>query len=72
MRDVRIFYCPVWSGYDRRAASLAAEITEQTGRAATAVAGKRSQFDVYDGDTLIFSKQGEGRYPEPAEIIAKL
>lgn len=36
------------------------------------VAGKTSQFDVYDGDTLIFSKQGEGRYPEPAEIIAKL
>jgi len=27
---------------------------------------------VYAGDTLLFSKQDEGRFPEPAEILAKL
>jgi hypothetical protein len=34
--------------------------------------GKTSQFDVYDGETLLFSKQDEGRFPEPVEILAKL
>jgi len=34
--------------------------------------GKTSQFDVYAGDTLVFSKQDKGRFPEPAEILAKL
>jgi hypothetical protein len=34
--------------------------------------GTTSQFDVYAGDTLLFSKQDEGRFPEPAEILAKL
>jgi predicted Rdx family selenoprotein len=34
--------------------------------------GERSQFDVFAGDTLVFSKQAEGRFPEPAEVIARL
>jgi hypothetical protein len=34
--------------------------------------GKTSQFDVFAGDMLLFSKQDEGRFPEPAEILAKL
>jgi predicted Rdx family selenoprotein len=34
--------------------------------------GKTSQFDVFAGDDLIFSKQREGRFPEPAEILALL
>jgi len=34
--------------------------------------GKASQFDVYAGDTLLFSKQDEGRFPSAAEILAKL
>ena len=37
-----------------------------------AVSGASSQFDVFDGETLVFSKQREGRFPDPAEIIAKL
>jgi hypothetical protein len=34
--------------------------------------GKTSQFDVFEGDALLFSKQDEGRFPEPVEILAKL
>ena len=34
--------------------------------------GEKSQFDVLADDVLIFSKQAEGRWPEPAEILAKL
>jgi len=34
--------------------------------------GKTSQFDVYAGDTLLFSKQDEGRFPSAAEILVKL
>jgi hypothetical protein len=36
------------------------------------VAGEQSQFDVLAGDELVFSKQGEGRWPEPGEILARL
>jgi hypothetical protein len=34
--------------------------------------GEKSQFDVLIDDDLAFSKQGEGRFPELAEILAKL
>jgi len=34
--------------------------------------GTTSQFDVYAGDTLLFSKQQAGHFPEPAEILDKL
>jgi hypothetical protein len=34
--------------------------------------GERSQFDVLIDDKLAFSKQREGRFPELAEILAKL
>jgi hypothetical protein len=34
--------------------------------------GEKSQFDVIADDRLIFSKQAEGRWPEPAEILAQL
>jgi len=70
MRRVRveIFYCPVWSGYDERAASLAAELTEQ-GYDAEAIEGAKSQYDVIADGRLVFSKQAEGRFPEHAEIL---
>jgi hypothetical protein len=35
-------------------------------------AGEKSQFDVLIDDKLAFSKQREGRFPELAEILAKL
>jgi len=36
------------------------------------VEGARGQFDVLDGETLLFSKQREHRFPEHAEILAQL
>jgi predicted Rdx family selenoprotein len=36
------------------------------------VEGAKSQFDVIADGTLVFSKQREGRWPEPAEILAAL
>ncbi len=36
------------------------------------VAGKTGQFDVLVDGAIVFSKQAEGRFPEPAEVIAKL
>jgi len=72
MADVTILYCPVWSGYDRRAASLAAEIESRTDSTAQIRQGKPSQFDVVADEQLLFSKQAEGRFPEADEILAKL
>jgi len=68
---VEIFYCPVWSGYDRRAASLAAALAEQ-GHDATVVEGAKSQFDVVAEGALVFSKQRKGRFPEEDEILSAL
>ena len=34
--------------------------------------GAKSQFDVMGDGTLVFSKQREGRFPEPDEIVAAL
>jgi predicted Rdx family selenoprotein len=36
------------------------------------VEGAKSQFDVLADGKLVFSKQREGRWPEPAEILAAL
>jgi predicted Rdx family selenoprotein len=36
------------------------------------VSGESSQFDVFVDETLVFSKQREGRWPELAEILAAL
>jgi selT/selW/selH-like putative selenoprotein len=55
-----------------RAASLAAEIREQTGIDAAATSGAKGQFDVVADGALLFSKQQQGRFPEPDEIVAAL
>jgi len=34
--------------------------------------GEKSQFDIVADGELIFSKQAEGRWPDPVEILAKL
>ena len=34
--------------------------------------GRKSQFDVLADGRLIFSKQAEGRFPEPDEILKEL
>jgi len=69
---IEIHYCPVWGGYDRRAASLAAELTDRTDHEAEVVEGAKSQFDVLADGRLVFSKQQQGRFPEVDEIISAL
>jgi hypothetical protein len=34
--------------------------------------GEQSQFDVVSEGELVFSKQAEGRFPELADLLAKL
>ena len=34
--------------------------------------GEKSQYDVLADGRLVFSKQREGRFPEPDEILAAL
>jgi len=69
---VEILFCPTWSGYDTRAASLAAEITSSTGAAAKITPGGRGQFDVVVDGALAFSKQEKGRFPEEGEVLVLL
>jgi predicted Rdx family selenoprotein len=47
-------------------------LNEQTPHEAEVVSGQKSQFDVVADGNLIFSKQQQGRFPEPQEIIAGL
>jgi len=69
---VEIYYCPVWSGYDTRAASLAAAINRAGRHTAAFLPGERNQFDVVADGELLFSKQEQGRFPEHAEILTAL
>ena len=48
------------------------DITEKLGNAATAIPGGKGQFDVLSDGRMVFSKQTEGRFPEPDEILAQL
>jgi len=43
-----------------------------TGHIAEMREGERSQFDVFADGGLVFSKQSEGRFPELADLLAKL
>jgi len=47
-------------------------LKERTEHTASAVSGAKSQFDVIADGRTVFSKQREGRFPEPEEIIAAL
>jgi len=69
---VEIFFCPTWSGYDQRAASLAAELGDALGIDATITPGGRGQFDVFADGRRVFSKHERGRFPEDGEIAALL
>ena len=51
--------------------SLANELNAH-GHDAHAVEGAKSQFDVRVDGKVVFSKQAEGRFPEPDEILAKV
>ena len=39
---------------------------------ANATQGEKSQYDVIADGRLVFSKQQQGRFPEPGEILAAL
>jgi selT/selW/selH-like putative selenoprotein len=69
--QVEIFYCPTSSGYDTRAASLAAEL-ERAGHDVTATPGGNGQFDVLAEGGLVFSKAEHRRFPEDGEILGVL
>ena len=69
---VEILYCPTLSGYDTRAASLAAEITRELGIDTMTTPGARSQFDVVVDGRLVYSKQDKGRFPEDGEVVRLL
>jgi len=47
-------------------------LNQRTEHDASIVSREKSQFDVVADGRTIFSKQREGRYPEPDEIIAAL
>jgi predicted Rdx family selenoprotein len=47
-------------------------LNDKTAHEADVVSGEKSQFDVVADGRLIFSKQREGRFPEPDEIIREL
>jgi len=68
---VEINFCPTWSGYDTRAASLAAELNAK-GFDAEAIPGSKGQYDVLADGRLVFSKADTGRFPEDGEVLAAL
>ena len=51
---------------------MAAEIKKAKGVDVTLVKGSGGIFDVYDGDTRVFSKHETHRFPEAAELLAGL
>jgi hypothetical protein len=69
--EVEIRHCPTCKGFDRKAAKLAAALTD-AGHPTVAVAGETSQFDVYAGGELVFSKSQVGRMPQPYDILRAL
>ena len=51
---------------------MAAEIKKAKGVDPQLVKGSGGIFDVYQGETLLFSKHAEHRFPETDEIVAEL
>jgi selT/selW/selH-like putative selenoprotein len=68
---VEIHHCPTCKGFDRKAARLAAALTE-AGHHATTTVGETSQFDVFADGELVFSRGQTGRMPQPYEILRAL
>ncbi len=51
---------------------MAAEIKKAKGLDSQLVKGSNGIFDVYQGETLLFSKDVEHRFPESDEILGEL
>jgi len=47
-------------------------VLKANGFDATDFEGEKSQFDVIADGRLVFSKEREGRFPDPGEILAAL
>jgi hypothetical protein len=47
-------------------------VLKAKGLDAVALEGAKSQYDVVHDGEVLFSKQREGRFPEDAEILARL
>jgi selT/selW/selH-like putative selenoprotein len=47
-------------------------LKERTGVDARVLEGDKSQFDVLVDGALVWSKQREGRFPEPDDIVGAL
>jgi hypothetical protein len=44
----------------------------EAGHTAHAHEGEKNQFDVIADGALVFSKQSEGHFPEPADVLSRL
>lgn len=51
---------------------MAAALQESLDVETTLIPGKVGDFEVRDGERLVFSKQAEGRFPETDEILRLL
>jgi len=77
MKQIRIKYCQP-CGFMPRAMELAGALLEAYGMkynkelSVSLEPGDRGIFEVMYGEEVLFSKEREGRYPEAAEIIAKI
>jgi predicted Rdx family selenoprotein len=47
-------------------------LNDETEHEAASEEGSKGQYDVLADGELLFSKQEEGRFPQPAEILALL
>ena len=68
---VEIRHCPTCKGFDRKAAKLAAALTD-AGHPAVATVGTTSQFDVFVDGELVYSRQEGGRFPQSYDLLRLL
>ena len=59
-------------GYGARAASLAEQLRVDTGASVSLEAAGKGDFEIFDGDRLIYSKRQTGRMPSADQILARL
>ena len=57
-------------GYGARAASLAEQLRVDTGASVSLEAAGKGDFEIFDGDRLIYSKRQTGRMPNADQILA--
>jgi selT/selW/selH-like putative selenoprotein len=68
---IEIRHCPTCKGFDKKAARLAAALSD-AGHPAVATVGAKAQFDVFADGELVFSRREDGSFPRPHEILRAL